>query len=57
MPKLRHGDVATYSVGRIAPRAEERSTVLADKFPGLIEPSKPTLTMGWCLECHNKAES
>ncbi len=27
-----------------------------DDFPGLIELSKPTLTMGWCIECHNKAE-
>ena len=21
-----------------------------------MELSKPTLTMGWCIECHNKAE-
>ena len=49
-----HGDVATYSVGRIAPVEEING--LVDKFPGLIELSKPTLTMGWCIECHNKAE-
>jgi mono/diheme cytochrome c family protein len=49
-----HGDVATYSVGRIAP-VEEINT-LVDQFPGLIQLSKPTLTMGWCVECHNKAE-
>ena len=49
-----HGDVATYSVGRIAP--VEEINELRDKFPGIIELSKPTLTMGWCLECHNKAE-
>ena len=49
-----HGDVATYSVGRIAP--VEEINELRDKFPGLIELSKPTLTMGWCIECHNKAE-
>ena len=48
-----HGDVATYSVGRIAPVEEING--LVDKFPGLIELSKPTLTMGWCIECHNKA--
>ena len=29
---------------------------LVNDFPGLIELSKPTLTMGWCIECHNKAE-
>lgn len=49
-----HGDVATYSVGRIAPVEEING--LVDKFPGLIQLSKPTLTMGWCVECHNKAE-
>ena len=49
-----HGDVATYSVGRIAP--VEEINELRDKFPGIIELSKPTLTMGWCIECHNKAE-
>jgi hypothetical protein len=49
-----HGDVSTYSVGRIAPVEEINS--LVDVFPGLIQLSKPTLTMGWCIECHNKAE-
>ena len=49
-----HGDVSTYSVGRIAP-VEEINTLI-DAYPGIIQLSKPTLTMGWCLECHNKAE-
>ena len=49
-----HGDVSTYSVGRIAPVEEINS--LVDAYPGLIQLSKPTLTMGWCIECHNKAE-
>ena len=49
-----HGDVATYSVGRIAP-VEEINTLI-DAYPGIIQLSKPTLTMGWCIECHNKAE-
>lgn len=49
-----HGDVATYSVGRITP--VEEINELRDKFPGIIELSKPTLTMGWCIECHNKAK-
>jgi len=49
-----HGDVSTYSVGRLAP--VEEINELVDAFPGLIQLSKPTLTMGWCIECHNKAE-
>ena len=49
-----HGDVATYSVGRIAP--VEEINALVDDYPGLIQLSKPTLTMGWCIECHNTAE-
>ena len=49
-----HGDVASFSVGRIAPVEEING--LIDAYPGLIQLSKPTLTMGWCLECHNKAE-
>jgi mono/diheme cytochrome c family protein len=49
-----HGDVASFSVGRIAPVDEING--LVDAFPGLIQLSKPTLTMGWCIECHNKAD-
>lgn len=49
-----HGDVGKFSVGRIAPVQEINA--LVDDFPGLIQLSKPTLTMGWCIECHNKAE-
>lgn len=49
-----HGDVETYTVGRVA--EVEDINQLVDKYPGLIELSKPTLTMGWCIECHNKAE-
>jgi hypothetical protein len=49
-----HGDVSTFGAGRIAP--VEEINELIDKFPGIIELSKPTLTMGWCIECHNKAE-
>ena len=50
-----HGDVASFAAGRIAP--VEEINELRDKFPGIIELSKPTLTMGWCIECHNKGES
>lgn len=49
-----HGDVETYTVGRVA--QVEDINALRDKYPGIIELSKPTLTMGWCIECHNKAE-
>lgn len=48
-----HGDVAKYTVGRIAP-VEEINELIND-YPGIIQLSKPTLTMGWCIECHNKA--
>lgn len=49
-----HGDVGTYTVGRVA--HVEDINKLVDDYPGLIQLSKPTLTMGWCIECHNKAE-
>jgi mono/diheme cytochrome c family protein len=49
-----HGDVEKYTVGRIAPVDEVAA--LVNDYPGLIPLSKPTLTMGWCIECHNKAE-
>jgi len=49
-----HGDVETYTVGRVA--EVDDINLLVDKYPGLIQLSKPTLTMGWCIECHNKAE-
>ncbi len=49
-----HGDVAKFTVGRIAP--VEEINALIDDYPTLIQLSKPTLTMGWCIECHNKAE-
>ncbi len=48
-----HGDVATFKSGRLAP--VEEINQLIDQYPSLIQLSKPTLTMGWCIECHNKA--
>ncbi|MCB0761851.1 MAG: c-type cytochrome [Flavobacteriales bacterium] len=47
-----HGPVETFVSGRISPVEETNE----QNIPGLIELSKPTLTMGWCIECHNKAE-
>lgn len=48
-----HGAVQTFTVGRVSPVAE---TNAQEDVPGLIKLSKPTLTMGWCIECHNKAK-
>jgi cytochrome c551/c552 len=48
-----HGPVQTYSVGRIASVEEINAQ---EDVTGLIKLTKPTLTMGWCIECHNKAE-
>jgi len=48
-----HGPVQTYSVGRQATVEEINAQ---DDVVGLIKLTKPTLTMGWCIECHNKAE-
>lgn len=48
-----HGPVETYTLGRQATVEEVNAQT---DIPGLIQLSKPTLTMGWCIECHNKAE-
>lgn len=48
-----HGPVQTYTVGRLAPIEEINAQ---EDVEGLIKLTKPTLTMGWCIECHNKAE-
>lgn len=47
-----HGPVETYTVGKIATPTEINS----QEIPGLVKNEKPTLTMGWCIECHNKAK-
>ncbi len=47
-----HGAVETFVSGRVAPVEE----INKQDFEGLIKLTKPTLTMGWCVECHNKAE-
>jgi cytochrome c2 len=48
-----HGPVQTFSVGRQATVEEINAQ---EDVTGLIKLTKPTLTMGWCIECHNKAE-
>lgn len=47
-----HGPVNTFTTGRISP-VEWNNAV---EMPGIVKLSKPTLTMGWCIECHNKSE-
>lgn len=47
-----HGPVQTYSVGR---QATTEMINAQEDVTGLIKLTKPTLTMGWCIECHNKA--
>lgn len=47
-----HGPVESYTVGRVA----TTEMINAQQIPGLIKLEKPTLTMGWCIECHSKAK-
>ena len=46
-----HGDVATYTTGRVA--NVEDLIPLGDNEENRL--TKPTLTMGWCIECHGNA--
>lgn len=48
-----HGPVQTFTTGRQATVAEVNAQ---EDVQGLIKLTKPTLTMGWCIECHNKAK-
>jgi hypothetical protein len=48
-----HGPVQTFNVGRLSPVDEINAQ---EDVTGLIKLTKPTLTMGWCIECHNKAK-
>ncbi|MEZ4798781.1 MAG: cytochrome c3 family protein [Flavobacteriales bacterium] len=49
-----HGPVEKYTVGHQA-TIEEVNAQDPASVPGLIKLTKPTLTMGWCIECHNKS--
>jgi mono/diheme cytochrome c family protein len=49
-----HGDVATYGLGRISTTEEINALAATDKT--LVPLTKPILTMGWCIECHNKKQ-
>lgn len=45
-----HGDMTKETVGRVMPVAE------LNAIEGNVQVSRPTLTMGWCIECHNNTE-
>lgn len=47
-----HGPVQMYNVGHFATNAEVNGQ---EDVEGLIKLDKQVLTMGWCIECHNKA--
>ena len=46
-----HGDVETYTLGRVA--TNEEINELAKTDDKIIHLEKPLMTMGWCIECHN----
>ena len=53
-----HGPVQTYTLGRVSTIDEVNAYAATDEGMerGLIQLTKPLLTMGWCIECHNKKE-
>ncbi|WP_258543284.1 cytochrome c3 family protein [Parvicella tangerina] len=51
-----HGDVKTYTLGRVSTTAEINALIADNSDLGLVELTKPILTMGWCIECHDKKE-
>ncbi len=50
-----HGDMTKHSDAQKVWTVEEINK-LADEDPNIVKLTKPTLTMGWCIECHNKKE-
>lgn len=46
-----HGDMTKETVARIMPHEE------LNAIDGNIKVTRPTMTMGWCIECHNQAET
>ena len=53
-----HGPVQNYTLGRVSTIDEVNAYAATDEGMerGLIQLTKPLLTMGWCIECHNKKE-
>lgn len=46
-----HGDMTKETVARIMPHEE------LNAIDGNVKVTRPTMTMGWCIECHNQAET
>ena len=53
-----HGNVETYTLGRVSTIDEVNAFADTDegKERKIIKLTKPLLTMGWCIECHNEKE-
>ncbi len=53
-----HGPVQNYTLGRVSTTDEVNAYASTDEGmeKGIIQLTKPILTMGWCIECHNKKE-
>ena len=53
-----HGHVETYTLGRVSTIDEVNAFADTDegKERKIIKLTKPLLTMGWCIECHNEKE-
>ena len=53
-----HGPVQNYTLGRVSTTDEVNAYATTDEGmeKGIIQLTKPILTMGWCIECHNKKE-
>ena len=53
-----HGPVETYTLGKVASTEAINAYAETDEGveKGIIQLTKPILTMGWCIECHNKKE-
>ena len=53
-----HGPVQNYTLGKVSTIDEVNAYAATDEGmeKGLIQLTKPLLTMGWCIECHNKKE-
>jgi mono/diheme cytochrome c family protein len=45
-----HGDVKTYELGKVTNVND------INKLEGTIKLDRPLLTMGWCIQCHDKTE-
>lgn len=48
-----HGDVKSYTLGRVSTLEEINALVDDNTELGLVKLTKPLLTMGWCIECHD----